>query len=306
VRSRGVKRDLREERIRLLPRQGFYEMWLAYKEDLQSNEETKQRKPLSFSGFLRCKGFEITSSHKVVSCVCVHHRSMAISVRSLDGVRGTVHKFHGRRNGDCVHHPACQCSCFVCTRNGTGSLYDFMHRTLCPKLPGCRHFQVKCVFEQCRECGWDMRQACCAIEMRRATAAVTVRVLDSERVESAGGYTTTVKLEKVKQTSFGEFLGEAKMQWSAFLRHDFVATWQGSIFHVMFAWMPFGTELWISDYIENFSCFSQIELQLDYYNKTQVAIFIVLVVRHRTSDEQVADCEVFCVSIPTHPACITI
>ena len=56
--------------------------------------------------------------------------------------------------------------------------------------------------------------------------------------------------------------------------------------------LPPGTELWVSDYIENFSTFSSLELQQDYYNKTQVAIFITLVIRHREPNEAVLPSEV--------------
>ena len=42
----------------------------------------------------------------------------------------------------------------------------------------------------------------------------------------------------------------------------------------------------ICAWCQNFSLFSKLELQQDYYNKNQVAIFIVLVVRHRREGEQ--------------------
>jgi hypothetical protein len=77
--------------------------------------------------------------------------------------------------------------------------------------------------------------------------------------------------------------------------HDFVARWQGDLYHDMLfdsESLPPGTELWVSDYIENFSTFSSLELQQDYYNKTQVAIFITLVIRHREPNEAVLPSEV--------------
>ena len=46
-----------------------------------------------------------------------------------------------------------------------------------------------------------------------------------------------------------------------------------------------GDQIWVADYIENFSTFSKIELQQDYYNKEQVAIFITMVIRWRKPDE---------------------
>lgn len=54
--------------------------------------------------------------------------------------------------------------------------------------------------------------------------------------------------------------------------------------------------------MKNFSCFSNLELQQDYYNKQQVAIFIVLVVRYRRKGEGDAAAS-YAYSLPSHLTC---
>lgn len=55
--------------------------------------------------------------------------------------------------------------------------------------------------------------------------------------------------------------------------------------------------------LQNFSCFSNLELQQDYYNKNQVAIFIVLVIRHRRSREYDEANAGYSYQLPSHLTC---
>jgi len=70
-----------------------------------------------------------------------------------------------------------------------------------------------------------------------------------------------------------------------FAIHDYVARWQASRFRLSMSRLNKGQHVWIFDYTEDFSCFSKIELQQDYFNKRQIGIFIVLVIRHRRPEE---------------------
>ena len=68
--------------------------------------------------------------------------------------------------------------------------------------------------------------------------------------------------------------------------------WQGDAYHQSIEELAKGEILMIADYIENFSTFSRVELQQDYYNKEQVSIFIVMLIRHRMEGEVEQNVEV--------------
>lgn len=117
-------------------------------------------------------------------------------------------------------------------------------------------------------------------------------MLDKVKIDTPGGRKGVMQ-EVQKSQTFTTFMDETATEVSGFLKHDFVARWQGDLYHSMlFGGLEEGSELWISDYIENFHTFSNVELQQDYYHKTQVAIFIVLVIRHREPHEAVLPSEV--------------
>jgi len=46
-------------------------------------------------------------------------------------------------------------------------------------------------------------------------------------------------------------------------------------------------QVWVMDFIENFSCFQEFALQQDHFGHDQVTIFVVLCFRHRRAGEEV-------------------
>ena len=95
-----------------------------------------------------------------------------------------------------------------------------------------------------------------------------------------------MKIEQTKKVLVPEFRREMKnYMTNIFAVHDYVARWQAAQFRLSMSKLKKGEPVWIFDYIENFSCFSKIELQQDYFNKRQIGIFIVLVIRHRRLQE---------------------
>ena len=59
-------------------------------------------------------------------------------------------------------------------------------------------------------------------------------------------------------------------------------------------------EVWVMDYIENYSCFEEYALQQDHYSHNQVTIFVVLCFRGRRKGEEVAHVTH---SLPPHVTC---
>jgi hypothetical protein len=126
---------------------------------------------------------------------------------------------------------------------------------------------------------------------------MNMRTLTKVKEDTPYGVKNVMK-EVARNVEFKDYMAATEVELKEFLIHDFVARWQGDLYHDMLTGtkgdeMEYGTELWVSDYIENFSTFSALELQQDYYHKCQVAIFIVLVVRHRDEGEEILPSEVF-------------
>ena len=51
--------------------------------------------------------------------------------------------------------------------------------------------------------------------------------------------------------------------------------------------LPEDEEVWVMDYIENFSCFQEFALQQDHFGHEQVTIFVIMCFRHRRDGEHV-------------------
>lgn len=47
------------------------------------------------------------------------------------------------------------------------------------------------------------------------------------------------------------------------------------------------SQVWVMDYIENFSCFQEFALQQDHFGHEQITIFVILCFRHRRAGEEV-------------------
>jgi hypothetical protein len=227
---------------------------------------------------------------------------MVIRLRELKKVRKVMHRCMTCINDPdpihdpCVHHVACKCKCLVCTNpKSGGELYDFKNVIMCDKGDS-RHYAITCVLGQCLNCGFEKAVNCCPLESSRCEKPVDVKVLAKVEMDTKEGV-KNVMAEVSKTMRFKQFMIDTRKEIDSFLVHDFVARWQGDLYHRMLMGegldkLKHGTELWISDYIENFSTFSALELQQDYYHKTQVAIFIVLVIRHRDAGEHVLPSEV--------------
>jgi hypothetical protein len=159
-----------------------------------------------------------------------------------------------------------------------------------------RHYNIACVLDQCNLCGFARRASSCPIEIQRSQRVFHFKTLQKVTVDTENG-SKKIMSEVSKPVRFGDFMQATHEEWKAFIVHDFVARWQGDLYRDMIMgehdeMLPNGVELWISDYIEKNSTFSALELQQDYYHKTQVAIFIVLVIRHRGKGEHVMPSEV--------------
>ena len=160
---------------------------------------------------------------------------------------------------------------------------------MCPRGAGERHYKIPCVMRECATCGFDkVHRGTCPVESRWANRSVPVRILADRTRIGKSGVAKLVKVESNVVQPWGKFLADTDRELTSFLIHDFVARWQSEIYNDMFHWLPEGVEMWVSDYIENFTCFTAVEIQQEFYNRESISIFITLVVRRRRCDEAFA------------------
>lgn len=318
---RGGKDPNADAAIKLYMPERCFSFYLSWKAQLPP-----QVTPCSFSSFMRYRPFNIVFEHKQDCCVCVYHRSMQLRIRTLSKMRKDLHKDKRRRDrnaGKCGHHALCGCECRLCMLDPEA---DFLDSVMCPRSPGEPHFAISCVFGRCRHCGWDKIQGACPSETEQADVLLPCTFLGSVLRVNGTGSLKKIKAEVTKEMPWGEFLAATKAELyglvgarhESFLVHDFLARWQGIAYQQLFDILAGDndSEMWVSDFIENYSCFSQVELQQEFFNRTNISIFIVLVIRKRREDEFIADvgtsyalpdnlcceCHVFLSSDKTHDA----
>ena len=186
---------------------------------------------------------------------------------------------------------------------------------MCPKTEGDykRYYALPCILKQCKRCGWEKIQGKCPVEKQLLVvkdkdggadsgseeedgeldenSVVEVRLIRTKHVDMAGKSKKVFQEQSVKM-ELGKLLGEAEEAFKTFPLHEFVANWQGDMYHRCLRDLSEGDDCIIIDFIQNFSCFSDVELQAQFFNKTQVSLLIAMVVRWRRPEETFVDKEV--------------
>ena len=235
-----------ESHVKVFAEESFYNLYLRYRDHLDRKE-----KRLSFTQFRDSKPYFVRTERKVVSCICVHHRSFLLRVQALAKVRSGLHNSKQlKRRGHCYHSPTCECDCHVC-RNGEqmDGLHSFLNVVMCPRPQGKTHYALQCVLGKCEMCGFDRKVLGCPVEDQYSKAVVTARVLDKVTFMTAKGRKRFAQ-EVNKEQEYFNFIKATRAECSSFLKHDWLARWQGQLYRDMFTWLEPDMEMWISDYIE--------------------------------------------------------
>ena len=269
---------------------GYFEIYLEHRTRCRAKFGVDYV-PMSFGAFYGRKPFEVKPDMKVESCVCIYHRQAALYVKALNQCRREMHRSAKRARDDgcvCQYQDTCTCKCAVCVPGWEVSNYltPFMSSVLCPRPPASRHFKLACVLDKCPDCSWRNVQGGCEMDAARGDQMVNVKLLKSKNVDLPNGTSKTVKVECTERMQYRKFMERMEAELRSFAEHDFVARRQADMYHQSISNLRKGEEIWIADYIENFSTFSKVELQQDYYNKDQIAIFIVMKIRWRKKGER--------------------
>ena len=266
----------------------------------------------SFAQFLKYKPFWVVlaSKKKVVrhsflftrtdvavlqlSCVCVHHHKVALLENALRTARqkSDLHNSKSPATGVCRYNArSCSCKCDVCDDVSDLADQSLRRRAVCPHdtyLP-----KLICVLGKCDNCSID--RAFCPTELRRGDTTVikySKMSLVGEVVPGKGKETRKWKEVKVSTAFSGSpesLVGTIKNLFPFYLMHDYLHRRIGEAYQECIRRISASddvTELWCFDYIENFSCFTQLELQQDHYSHSQVTIFVIFVMRKRREGEE--------------------
>lgn len=301
------KKGNKEEALKLYPDDEFREIYNAWCIVLLTDLALSS---CSFEEFIRLKPYYVKTDHKQMCCVCVYHHGMRMHVNSLHRIRKQVHL--SRASGSsCQFHDRCACECVLCKAHewtSSQGLRNFLNSVMCCRVEGAHCYDLACVLGLCDKCGWDRVQGACEIEQISCEMEVSVSCLVEHTRVGSGQSKKVFKVEGTKNMRFGEYMPIVKSETADFLIHDHIMRMQGDLYHRMINSIPTlqaldkGYEVWVVDFIENFSCFSKNEMQQEYYNKISISIFIVLVIRAREAGEEVRYEEV-AYFLPPHLTC---
>ena len=221
---------------------------------------------------------KLREARHAIGCVCVHHSRHELLEAAIRKVRSVVHRSKGKgvHQGSCRFGERCDCECRVCLDDrpllqADGEL---------PHLP--------CVLQECEHCGLEKVLMCQNKEARnQAYLEGQVRLMKSV-TRMIPGYKDRTKVEPATVPCTLETLfGDLTDTFPFTLMHDYLARRLCNAFHFDLYNLPIGEEVWVMDYIENFSCFHEFALQQDHYGHNNVTIFIILCIRHRVGGEVV-------------------
>ena len=227
------------------------------------------------------------STRRQWGCGCVHHRSFTSLATAIELGRkqGDMHKSKRIRphTDPCSYGDTCSCVCAVCTASDTSASY--LHRAVCEpaqnELPA-----LSCVYGKCCSCGFA-RLLDCPTEVEVGKhLAVKARKYVKVTTEIPGHKSkTSVKLVAVTQR-LSKWKQEAADLFPFTLIHDYMDRRIQRVYKRIQKRLQLDEELWIMDFIENFTCFEEFELYQDHYCHEAVTIFIILVIRNREPHEQ--------------------
>ena len=192
--------------------------------------------------------------------------------------------------GACRLGERCDCACQVCTSDK-----PLLEAAVCSAegLP-----RRSCVLQECDECGLDKVLMCERNERKNQQYLKGKVRLMRTVTRSVPGYDDKSKTEPVSvECTLKQVFEEMRSGYQCgnhciggfnfTLMHDYLAKRLAGSFHSDLYDLPLDEEVWVMDYIENFSCFEEFALQQDHYGHKSVTIFVILCFRHRRDDEHV-------------------
>lgn len=230
-----------------------------------------------------------------IGCVCVHHATWAMLEQAYGIIRKPCHRSKKERVGtiQCAVGITCNCTCDACTRQGT-----LLESAVCTYkgLP-----RLACVLQHCDDCGMKPLLTCDSKErpkMKHCHSKVR-RYMPIEK--QFAGHKVIKTVEPVtRDCTLSDVVEELANNAEFMLMHDYLARRLAHMFHHHIDNLGREEEVWVMDYIENFTCFEEYALQQDHYSHNQVTIFVVLCFRHRRPNEEVKKVTY---SLPAHLTC---
>ena len=230
-----------------------------------------------------------------IGCVCVHHLTRDLLENAIRRLRCQCHRGKLTRTDGhaCQFSDSCDCACKVCL-----DTVPLLQAAVCDT--DCSLPRLPCALQECPDCGLEAALVCPRKENNPSRVAGKVRLMKRGTL-SVPGYQARPKMQPVSvEEDLGQLHDDMREKFKFMLMHDYMARRLGAAFRSHVHNLKHDEEVWVMDYIENFSCFQEFAIQQDHYGHTQITIFVILCIRCRREGEGV---EYPTFQLPNHLTC---
>ncbi len=257
-RATGNKRDIKRKRV--APKKyESHQIQIMEKTETEIYTCFMEKNPavkMCFTSFLKCKPYFVRPARPQdrQTCCCKTH----VETRTLFRLCMLFRKNSGV---DTDKYPI-----FV-------TLKELVESTLCPKAPGEKYHNQKCLRRECQECG--MKNFKLSSEEQS-----DVGTENWERFEYVEVNGKRKQMLVKKQTSPHEMFNYFYKLVEEFPFHEFQVSWQSSQLRSLQKNLPKNHTLCINDFSENARCKLQQETQSVYFAGHEISLHVTLLYRH--------------------------
>ncbi|XP_063445276.1 uncharacterized protein LOC134725403 isoform X1 [Mytilus trossulus] len=258
--KKSVKKDLQEKHVLMMSQKSLWNKW---------NIENQTQ--LSFSKFceLRPKNVLTQGHRKLYQCLCEYCENVKLKLIAIN--RFLAHD-----------HPELKFT----------DEFDAVNKTLCPKLEAERFHKRDCIDRKCAECGTSKLRNMFdgVVESEENQPDVKWKRWDIVKTINHKTKKEITKRQEIEKTGPPTDLLEELLDELVFLSpHLFEARWQQEQFAELNKNFPQNSIVLTIDFAENFSCFSQHEIQGAHWAKDSVTIHPCIALYRCPKDGHIVD-----------------
>ncbi|CAC5398487.1 Fibropellin-3 [Mytilus coruscus] len=258
--KKSVKKDLQEKHVLMMSQKSLWSKW-----------NTENQTQLSFSKFceLRPKNVLTQGHRKLYQCLCEYCENVKLKLIAIN--RFMAHD-----------HPELKFT----------DEFDAVNKTLCPKLEAERFHKRDCIDRKCAECGTSKLRNMLdgVMEIEENQPDVKWKRWDIVKTFNHKTKKEITKRQEIEKTGPPTDLLEELLDELGFLSsHLFEARWQQEQFAELSKNFPENSIVLTIDFAENFSCFSQNEIQGAHWAKDSVTIHPCIALYRCPKDGEIVD-----------------
>ena len=282
----GNKKDIKRVRIGVKS-YSSHEVYILRKSQTEAFVDFKEKYPdiqISQRTFERCKPYFIREARPKdrITCCCRYHLEMRSLFRTCMDFR---RKHVVSETHTVYENMSSMCSDTLCAPDENGN------------------FNRSCLERECPNCGiTDNFFHDTELSTDETTPTVKWEQFEYKDIEYKGRTIRKLLLTK-KTTKAGEMFAHMKDILRTFPAHNFRAKWQHNQFSALLENLPINHCITVHDFSENFKCSEKVEIQSNYFSKTEATLHVTLLYRHAALEVDGPDspdivCEQFFVISP--------